>query len=165
MNLNSNSFKSLDRSLTNSKVDSNSYNSNHNTSDIDNQSPINTAISSPAKASLQKDTRSVSYVPRIFDRDHIRGQKLNISPSSLTIGSWNIEGFIEAKKFTIQHYMDSFGIHILCIQETHRSLSDYFVTEEGFLRISSGNDGKDKEYAGVGFVISSSLRRSAYGFT
>ena len=61
--------------------------------------------------------------------------------------------------------MKLYGIHILCLQETRKPLSDFIETEEGFILILSGRvDVQEKEYAGVGFLVAPELRRSIYGF-
>lgn len=52
------------------------------------------------------------------------------------------------------------GIDILCMQETHRLKSEYFVTEFGCLIILSGSSEGHIEHAGVGFIIAPRLRRS-----
>ena len=80
------------------------------------------------------------------------------------LGTWNIEGYTEAKRIAIQCTMYSLGLQILCIQETHRACSDYFISEEGYLWIFAGNAGNSIEHAGVGFVVAPSIRASIYGF-
>ena len=59
--------------------------------------------------------------------------------------------------------MERLGIGILCLQETHRSASIYYDTDDGYLLILSG-DGGESENAGVGFLISPGMRRSIIGF-
>lgn len=82
----------------------------------------------------------------------------------LSVASWNIEGFTEEKLVTIQHYMEEQNIHIVSLQETHRSGSEFYVTISGYLVIFSGNDGGSKENAGVGFIVSPRVRRSVVAF-
>ena len=86
------------------------------------------------------------------------------SPNSLYIATWNVEGLTNAKISTLQHYMQEYNIHILCMQEVRKPLSDYFITEQGFLLISSGGDGTQPEFAGVGFLIHPSVRKSVCNF-
>ena len=53
-------------------------------------------------------------------------------------------------------------VEILCLQETRWTDSAYFVTDAGFLLISSGQE--DEEYAGVGFLVAPHCRRSVVSF-
>ena len=63
-----------------------------------------------------------------------------------------MEGFTEAKRVTLQNLMLERNIGIICMQETHRSKADYYITAEGFLVILSGSD-VPPEHAGVGFLV------------
>ena len=54
------------------------------------------------------------------------------------------------------------GIGIMCIQETHRTESDYWITNSEYAVIFSGND--HGRYAGVGFIIVPFMRKAIYGF-
>ena len=56
------------------------------------------------------------------------------------------------------------SIDISCLQDTHRSLSDSFISDEDFLIILSGGSNNDREYAGVGFLIAPHIRKSILGF-
>ena len=58
----------------------------------------------------------------------MRGGPLQVSPSSLQVGSWNVEGLSEDKLLVLQEHMDMHGIDIICLQETHRALSGYSIT-------------------------------------
>ncbi len=60
--------------------------------------------------------------------------------------------------------MHDLDIHIPCLQETYKALSEYYVTEEGYLMILSGRSDNNREHAGVGFLISPACRASIYGF-
>ena len=63
----------------------------------------------------------------------------------------------------MQYHTKNEGVHILCIQETHESGSEFYVTDDGYLAILSG--GTDaREHAGVGFILSPSTRRCLIGF-
>ena len=55
--------------------------------------------------------------------------------------------------------MEEYGIHLLCLQEVRKPLSDYVVIEAGFLLFSSGGQNAP-EYAGVGFLAHPQLRKS-----
>ena len=55
------------------------------------------------------------------------------------------------------------SIDLVCIQETHKQNSDYFINDEGFLVIFSGSVG-EIEHAGVGFIVAPHIRRSIYSF-
>jgi len=57
------------------------------------------------------------------------------------------------------------SIHILCIQETRKKLSDSFVTFFGCSVYLSGGSDDSPEWAGVGFVCSPSILQSLIGFT
>ena len=54
--------------------------------------------------------------------------------------------------------MHDLGIHILCIQETHIAGADSYVTTGGSLVTLSGGILGEREYAGVGFLISPTAR-------
>ena len=56
-------------------------------------------------------------------------------------------------------------VGILCMQETHKKNSDYYVTAEGFLVVLSGSAGEGREHAGVGFLIAPWFRKCIVGFT
>ena len=79
---------------------------------------------------------------------------MQLSPDSLNLGTWNVEGLSDDKIISLQRMMRSLNIHILCIQETHKPLSGYYITDEGYLVILSGCADEGREYAGVGFIIS-----------
>ena len=77
-----------------------------------------------------------------------------------------MEGLTDAKVIEIQLLMERLDIGILCLQETHRKRSDYYITARGYLLFLSGTDADNQaEHAGVGFLISPQLRRSVVGFT
>ena len=106
-----------------------------------------------------------SYSATVFDRHSVRQGLLRPSFNQLTIATWNVEGLTDEKIITLQRYMEIYDIHILCLQETHKPLSNYIVTEKDFLLILSGRaDTKEREFAGVGFLIAPTIRRSVYGF-
>ena len=58
--------------------------------------------------------------------------------------------------------MQTLQIWILCIQETHYTQSDHWITDAGYLVIFSGN--KYSTHAGVGFIIAPFMRKAIYGF-
>ena len=62
------------------------------------------------------------------DRAYVREGNAKPSPERLVVGAWNVEGLSEEKVITLQMYMDMYGIHILCLQEVRRPLSDYSIT-------------------------------------
>ena len=78
--------------------------------------------------------------------------------------SWNVEGLTEDKLLTLQTYMLKYNIDLICLQESHRTKSDYYVTDAGCFVILSGAAGSCKEYAGVGLVVAPWTRRSVVGF-
>ena len=88
----------------------------------------------------------IQYSPTHIDRNAIRGGTLRPSPNQLCIGTWNVEGLTEAKLVILETYMQDHGIHLFCLQELHKAHSEYYITDAGFLLITSG--GKDvREYA------------------
>ena len=96
------------------------------------------------------------YQSQKVDRDLIRGnKKTKVSTSSLTFATWNVEDLINEKIVSLQESMIALNIQVLCIQETRRSLSDYWITDKGFLVILSGRSDEKREFAGVGFIIAS----------
>ena len=61
--------------------------------------------------------------------------------------------------------MQKYDIHILCIQETHRAGSEYFITNHGSLVILAGSNNHDHtEHAGVGFIFAPHVRSSLINF-
>ena len=109
------------------------------------------------------DTKT--YISQKVDRNLIRGcQSIKTCANKLVLASWNVEGLTDAKIISLQQTMIQQSIDILAIQETHRRLSDYWVTSEGFLIILSGRSDEQRESAGVGFIVSPALRSSILGF-
>ena len=82
----------------------------------------------------------------------------------LRVVSWNVEGLSEIKLFEIVQMMRRRKVDILCMQETRIKQSPHYMTDEGFLVISSGPTGDGGEYAGVGFIIAPWARHAVYGF-
>lgn len=82
----------------------------------------------------------------------------------LCIASWNVEGLSEIKLWELTSSMRRKSISVLCIQETRRSKTPYFYTEEGFLVILSGSSSEEKEWAGVGFIVAPWAVQSIVGF-
>ena len=88
---------------------------------------------------------------------------MKTSTVQLCVGTWNIEGLTDEKVVLLQVYMEQYGIHVLCLQEVRKPLSDYSITEAGFLLISSGGQNLP-EYAGEGFSVHPKLRKSVQIF-
>ena len=81
----------------------------------------------------------------------------------LHIGTLNVEGFTDEQLITLQRIIMDMHIHILCMQETRRSLSDYFMTDSNVIvGLSGGN--VTPEWAGIGFIISPRIWQSVIGF-
>jgi exonuclease III len=97
------------------------------------------------------------------DRIQVRGGDLKTSTDQLCVGTWNIEGLTDEKILLLQVYMEKYGIHLLCLQEVRKPLSEYIITEAGFLLISSGGQ-NSPEWAGVGFLVHPKLRKSVQNF-
>ena len=77
--------------------------------------------------------------------------------------SWNIEGLSELKEMEIAQYMTQYEVDICCLQETRGCKSDVYLSH-GFSFILSGGAQGGTEWYGVGFVISSRLKRHIRGF-
>ena len=100
-----------------------------------------------------------------YEAVFFRGGALRPASDRLVAGTWNIEGFADEKLITLQHYMTNMGVDLLCIQETHKTKSDVFTTDGGFLVILSGSSETETvETAGVGFLVAPHLRHSVIGF-
>ena len=105
----------------------------------------------------------IQYSATHIDRKVVRGGTLRPSPSQLCIGSWNVEGLTEAKIITLETYMQDHGVHLLCFQETHKCMSEHYITDAGFLLINSGGN-ESIEYVGVVFLVHPCLRNRVYNF-
>ena len=99
-----------------------------------------------------------------MDRPYIRDGRLQAWGEGLNVGTWNVEGLTDSKLISLQKCMDLYGIHVLCLQEIRRPLSDYSITEEGYLFISSGGMEGAVEYAGVGFLVHPMIRSCVIHF-
>ncbi len=109
--------------------------------------------------------KCLSYASTKFDRQNIRGvAHIKISPANLKLATWNVKGLTDEKLIALQQFMFRQDIDILCMQETHRQLSDYFISDAGFLVVLSGGPDNQREYAGVGFLISPQIRSAVHGF-
>ena len=82
----------------------------------------------------------------------------------LYVASWNVEGLSDIKVWELIGMMRRLGIGILCIQETRISKSPYYFTDDGYLVVLSGSSSDEKEWAGVGFIISPFMVSSVCGF-
>ena len=100
----------------------------------------------------------------MFDRDILRGGSVRNITQECCIASWNVEGLTEEKLVTLQVMMAELHVDILCLQEVHRTKSDYFITESKYLVIISGSATESKENAGVGFIVAPHIRSAVLGF-
>ena len=86
----------------------------------------------------------------------------------LKFATWNVEGFTDVKLIELQQVMQTYGLAILCIQETHRLGVARYVSAEGYLVILSGSDVDpeqvQQEWAGVGFIIAPWAVNSVIGY-
>ena len=82
----------------------------------------------------------------------------------LTVSTWNVEGLTDLKTEEICKYMKNNSIDIQCIQETRKPNSDYYITDNGYLVITSGGSNLVKEWAGVGFIVAPWIRPHIQGF-
>ena len=82
------------------------------------------------------------------------------------IATWNVEGLnltTGTKLQELQAWMRKESIGILCMQETHVNGSSYWL-DDGFLIILSGDEGSDRSYAGVGFIVAPWLKHAVTSF-
>ena len=84
--------------------------------------------------------------------------------SNIYFGSWNVEGLTDVKLHQLCDIMRSRALSILCLQETRISCTGSRVLDNDYVFIASGSDGEGKTYAGVGFLIAPSLRKSVVSF-
>ena len=84
--------------------------------------------------------------------------------NSLNFGSWNVEGLTDIKIYDICKYMRDNNIHIMCIQEARKKLSDT-LTAHGYTIYLSGSSTSSREWAGVGFILSPRASKYVIGFT
>ena len=96
--------------------------------------------------------------------ENVRRGRLKPSEKDQQFVSWNIEGLTEAKIVALQQFMKNNRVGIIGMQETHKLMSDYYESEEGFLIILSGSSEGSKECAGVGFMVAPWMRRSIISF-
>ena len=78
--------------------------------------------------------------------------------------TWNVEGLSEVKLEELERIMREKGIDVLCMQETHIAGADSYISDAGSLIILSGGVLGEREYAGVGFIVSPFIRRFVIGF-
>ena len=124
-----------------------------------------TAPAQGSKTDLERNQyKCTSIASTLFDRQLVRGGRLHPAKGEITIASWNVEGLTEEKLITIERYMYLYDIGILCIQETHRPHSDYWLTDAGSLVVISGASDSGVEHAGVGIIVAPLLRSSVLGF-
>ena len=98
---------------------------------------------SPARAANLKVltcSTPCSPCPTEFIASHFRGGRLKPSLRRLIVGSWNVEGFTDTKLEELQNHMFHNHIGVLCLQETHRTVSEHYITDSGFLVILSGEE-------------------------
>ena len=121
---------------------------------------VSPGVAASSNMSLSDPSTSRSYKAQLY-----RDGRLQPSSASIKISSWNIEGLTDSKIIELQNVMMQGNIGIICLQETHKSQSEYWITEDGFLVVLSGAaNAEDTETAGVGFLIAPGVRRSIIGF-
>ena len=82
---------------------------------------------------------------------------------NISIGSWNVEGLTDIKIEEIMIYMRQLHIDICCLQETRKPKSDIFL-RNGYKVVLSGSGVAEREWAGVGFILSPRAQKSIVGF-
>ena len=83
----------------------------------------------------------------------------------INICTWNVEGLTDIKIEQVCSYMNSNSLDVTILQETRRLKSDYFQWESGHHIYLSGSSTGEKEWAGVGFIVSGRFHRRVLGFT
>jgi len=112
-----------------------------------------------------QDAADSTFLPMRRDPHRWRSAKAVAVGDCSKIGTWNVEGISldnPVKLEQLKKHMENEGLDLLCIQETHVRGAPYFLSD-GYLVICSGSDA-DREYAGVGFIVSPSLRPAVRGF-
>ena len=95
--------------------------------------------------------------------EYVRIHRLRPAYKKQHFATWNIEGLTEAKIASLQVVMRNSSIGVMCIQETHKPMSDYYSTDDDFLIILSGSTDVSKEHAGVGFIVAPWMRSAIVG--
>ena len=103
-------------------------------------------VSPPAPLVIDNDNAERPAARRV--QDSFRGGRLRVAPRTWNIATWNVERLTDAKLIQLQSIMYKRGIGVLCMQETHKNLSEYYETEEGYLVILSGASGTDRDWVG-----------------
>ena len=93
----------------------------------------------------------------MYDPEEIGGDNL-LCLGRCSIGTWNVEGLTDRRIFELQIMMEERDIGVLFMQGTYRFGVDYFLRMMGYLVILSGGLNDQREWAGVGFIISLVLR-------
>ena len=94
----------------------------------------------------------------------LRGGRVYPCQRNLSVGSWDVEGYTNSKRIELQRYMEQENIGVLCLQETHKSKSDYYLSDEGYIIILSGGLEGKRENAGVGYMIAPWMQKSVVSF-
>ena len=103
-----------------------------------------------------------SPCPTEFIASHFRGGRFKPNLRKLIVASWNVKGFTDTKLEELQHHMFHNHIGVLCLQETHRTVSEQYITDGGFLVILSGEE--DGCFGGVGFIVARHCRGCVVNF-
>ena len=119
----------------------------------------NARIHCDASSEEEKDDKD-----RRMGLKEIRNGKLRCCNEHMNISTWNIEYLTDVKIVELQRIMVDRVIAILCIQETHLSGVDSFITEEGFLIILSCGPAGECSSSSVGFIVALNTRKSAITF-
>ena len=113
------------------------------------------------RSSLHDVAYTYNLSGRRHEAQHVRGGNLRTTAGQQLFGTWNVEGLTEAKIIQLQLVMVCLGISVLCLQEIHRTMSEYRVTDEGFLVVLSGaSTAKEQEHAGEVLLASVRLPRA-----
>jgi hypothetical protein len=83
---------------------------------------------------------------------------------NIAVGTWNVEGLTDVKTEQIIDYMIQHSIGVMCIQEVRKLKSEVLDSDRGYQLILSGGSASQREWAGVGFIVSPKVRKSIVGY-
>ena len=94
------------------------------------------------------------------DIARLRGGSLSTRMQTFKFSMQNVEGLSETKEVELVVFMQSCGIGVLCVRETHKRESGVRKLPSDFLLILSSCDITGSSDAELGFVVAPHLRRS-----
>lgn len=82
----------------------------------------------------------------------------------MVIASWNVQALSDIKLWELSQTMLRHSIGIMCVQETRRLHSPYYLTDNGFLVILLGSSNATHEFGGVGCIVAPWVVHAVGGF-